>query len=135
MTEGLSAATVVAMRTDLERDFPSRSFVLDVLELLRLMCEGHNEDFQNFLREQPNESIRNVDLVSEVYLLLSELEPEADETNIDQVHDGTRLALGEGHTRTAPQLTPPLPLCRCTSASRRSPSSCRATRVAATAVC
>ena len=88
------------MRTDLERDFPSRSFVLDVLELLRLMCEGHNEDFQNFLREQPNESIRNVDLVSEVYLLLSELEPEADETNIDQVHDGTRLALGASYTRS-----------------------------------
>ena len=34
VTEGLSAATGVAMRTDLERDFPSRSFVLDVLELL-----------------------------------------------------------------------------------------------------
>ena len=81
--EGLSAATVVAMRADLEAPFPARSHVLEVLELLQLLCEGHNNDMQDFMRVQPN-SMNSVDLVAEVYDLLTRLEDELDDTNVDQ---------------------------------------------------
>jgi len=38
---GLSAAAVAAVRADLERDFESEAFVLQTVEALRLLCEGH----------------------------------------------------------------------------------------------
>ena len=80
-TAGLSAATVVALRAQLEKDFPARSHEMEVLELLRLMCEGHNQRWQDFLCEQP-EALSSVDLLTETYQLLNHLEPEIDETNI-----------------------------------------------------
>ena len=75
-TEGLSPATVVAMRQELEAPFASRAYAMEVLEFLRLLCEGHNNRLQNLLREQPRE-MTNIDLVTEVYELLLALEPEA----------------------------------------------------------
>ena len=51
MVFGLSAAAKEAMREDIERPYPSHAFVVDVLEMLRLQCEGHNEASQDFLRE------------------------------------------------------------------------------------
>ena len=59
--EGLSPATIVLLRAELERPFPSRAFALDVLEFLRMLCEGHNNQWQNFLRVQP--AAESIDLV------------------------------------------------------------------------
>ena len=72
---GLSVATVLVMRHDLEAPFPARSHVMEVLELLQLLCEGHNNEMQDFMRVQPG-SMSSVDLVAEVYELLVRLEAE-----------------------------------------------------------
>ena len=34
------------MRSELDEDFVSRAFVVQVLEVLRLLCEGHNQHMQ-----------------------------------------------------------------------------------------
>ena len=99
MALGLSAAAREAMREDIERPYPSRAFVCDVLEVLRLLCEGHNQTAQEFLRTQPN-SVTQYDMVSEVYELLVVLEPELDATNIDQADKAidTLTELVQGNT-------------------------------------
>ena len=62
-----------------------RSFVLRVLEMLRLMCEGHNERMQEFLRSQPLSLAKNnVDLVGDIYELLVLLESELTADNCEQ---------------------------------------------------
>ena len=78
----------MCIRDRVERPFPSRSFVIEALETLRLLCEGHNNAMQEHLREQPND-LSDIDMVSEVYQLLYALEPEIDETNIEQVRAST----------------------------------------------
>ena len=71
------------MKEDIEREFASRACILDVLELLRLMCEGHNIEMQDHLRIQTNQ-VTTHDLVSEIYLYFEALEPEIDANNIEQ---------------------------------------------------
>ena len=62
-----------------------RSFVLRVLEMLRLMCEGHNERMQEFLRSQPLSLAKNnIDLVGDMYELLVLLESELTADNCEQ---------------------------------------------------
>ena len=99
MAVGLSAAAKEAMREDIERPYPSRAFVVDVLETLRLLCEGHNEASQDFLREQPNQQADS-NLVDASYVLLQDLEPEIDESNIDQAKQAidTLTELVQGNT-------------------------------------
>eukprot|EP00966_Prymnesium_polylepis_P068396 1588813-Prymnesium_polylepis.1 len=46
---------------------------MDVLELLRLLCEGHNIEMQDYLRVQKTQVISH-DLVTEIYLFLLALE-------------------------------------------------------------
>ena len=83
-TEGLSAAAVTAMRAELEKPFPSRAHVEKVVELLRLLCEGHNARWQDWLRFQPK-ATTSCDIIKEVLSLLQVLEPEVDTVNIGQV--------------------------------------------------
>ena len=83
-TAGLSAATVDAMKAELEQPFASRSFVLLTLQFLQLLCEGHNNELQDLLSSDEGAD-HTVDLVSEVYELLFALEPEMDATNLPQV--------------------------------------------------
>jgi len=65
---------------EMQKPFPSRSFVMDVLEFLRLLCEGHNTALQDFLREQSvGSSTSRVDLVTEVFSLFEALEKELDD--------------------------------------------------------
>jgi hypothetical protein len=72
-TAGLSAVAREAMREDVERPYPSRAFVVSTLEMLRLLCEGHHEPLQDFLRAQPSQIVTH-DLVKEAYELLVALE-------------------------------------------------------------
>ena len=99
VTEGLSARAKAMVLEDVERPFQSKAFVVDVLETLRLMCEGHNEAMQDFLRVQKNQVVSH-DLVSEIYLFLLALEPELDETNVTQARKAveTLTELVQGNT-------------------------------------
>jgi inositol 1,4,5-triphosphate receptor type 3 len=79
-----SSATLAQLQREVEREFPARSHVNEALEMLRLLCEGHNNDTQDLMHIQGG-SISNVDLVGEAYELLAQLEPEIDESNISQM--------------------------------------------------
>lgn len=81
---GVNTATLVALKEEIEKEFPQHSHVLDVLLLLQQLCEGHNNKLQDFLHVQTS-AISNVDLVSEVYDFLARLEPEIDDSNIRQM--------------------------------------------------
>ena len=81
---GVSSATLVALEQEIEKDFPQHSHALTVMEMLRLMCEGHFNKMQDLLHQQTS-ALSNVDLVSEVYDFLARLEPDIDHTNIDQM--------------------------------------------------
>lgn len=70
-TAGLSPATAAAMRSHLSHPFETCAYTLEALETLQLLCEGHNETLQNFLKEQVGEP-QNVDLLAETWLLLDE---------------------------------------------------------------
>ena len=67
----------------LVKEYEDASFYWEVLELLRLMCEGHHVEMQEYIRTQPHQ-VTSHDLVTEVYLFLLALEPELDGTNVDQ---------------------------------------------------
>jgi len=71
------------MRAELELDYVSHGYVVDVFELLRLTCEGHNNDMQNLLRNQPSE-LTDIDLVGETFKFLQAIEVELDNTNVEQ---------------------------------------------------
>ncbi len=66
-TDGLSASAKAMLREDIERPFASRASLVDVLELLRLLCEGHRVDAQDYLRTQ-QQSVTSHDLVSAAVL-------------------------------------------------------------------
>ena len=56
----------------------------------RLLCEGHNTQMQDLLREQSSATTgARVDLVSEISTLLAALEPEMDHENVEQVGGST----------------------------------------------
>ena len=81
-----SEATKAVMHAEICRPFPTRAFALDLLETLRLLCEGHNTAMQDLLREQSGSaSSARIDLVTEIATLLVTLEPNIDEFNIDIV--------------------------------------------------
>jgi len=71
------------MRAELETDYVSHGYVIDVLEVLRLCCEGHNNEMQNLLRSQPSE-LTDIDLVGETFKFLQAIEFELDITCVDQ---------------------------------------------------
>ena len=50
---------------EVEKPFETHAFSAELLEMLRLLCEGHNEEMQDFLRVQPNQASTH-DLVTEV---------------------------------------------------------------------
>ena len=85
-TADLLPLTKAAMRAEMDLPFPSRSFVMQTLTFIQLLCEGHNNDLQMLLCEQTELSAANVDLVTEVYELLLALEPEMTSDNLSQVH-------------------------------------------------
>ena len=82
-----SSATIAQMQIEIDKEFPARSHALSVLEVLRLLCEGHNNALQDLLHVQDTTSlvVGNVDLVGEVFELLAVLEPEVDSANISQM--------------------------------------------------
>ena len=86
--DGLSPAAAAAVKADIERDFDTSAYVAETVEALRLMCEGHFTPLQEYLRDprggRSDSSAEPIDLVTEVYALLAELEPELDGDNIDQ---------------------------------------------------
>ena len=79
-----SSSTLAQLQKEIDKEFPSRSHVLEVLEMMRLLCEGHNNAMQDLMHVQSS-SISNIDLVGEVYELLAKLEPEIDESNVLQM--------------------------------------------------
>ena len=85
LTEGLSARAKAMVFEDQERPFSTKAFVMDVLELIRLFAEGHNTLMQDYMRVQKNQ-VTTHDLVTEIYLFLLALEPELDDTNVEQAH-------------------------------------------------
>ena len=101
-TAGMSARAKAMVHEDIERPFASRACVLEVLELLRLMCEGHHVEMQEYIRTQPHQ-VTSHDLVTEVYLFLLALEPELDGTNVDQALKAleTLTELVQGNTTYA----------------------------------
>ena len=70
-TAELLPATKAAMKAEIKKPFESRSFVLQVLEFLRLLCEGHNNELQELLCEQSALSSANIGMqqVSNAYPL------------------------------------------------------------------
>ena len=109
-----SSATLVAVSKEIEKDFPARSHVNEVLEMLRLLCEGHNNKMQDLMHVQQGSGFESADLVSEVYELLAKLEPEIDEMNIEQMQACERAcesAFASSHMRE----------CTCESARERLP--------------
>ena len=72
-TEGLAGATVELLRADLERDFVSGAHPELLLAFLKELCEGHFVPMQDLLHDQES-SLFDIDLVSEVYTLLFQLE-------------------------------------------------------------
>ena len=52
----MALTDVLAMLAEAEQAFPERAFAMETLELTRLLCEGHNNEMQNFLREQPTQN-------------------------------------------------------------------------------
>ncbi len=59
-----------------------RSNIELVLKVLQMMCEGHNRDLQEYLREQPD-NIRSIDLVT---LTVELLHVVAEKINGDTIH-------------------------------------------------
>lgn len=55
-----------------------------MLRTLQLMCEGHNEVLQNYLRTQPD-NIRSLDLVAETVKFCDVITEEVDESNVELV--------------------------------------------------
>lgn len=107
----ISGATKAAMLQQIRKPFPSRSYVMDVLEFLRLLCEGHNTEMQDLLREQTFGSYAaRVDLVSEIYNFFAALEADLDDDDsVSQVctrtrehtHQRSQIALRAAHLNTA----------------------------------
>ncbi|KAL1510122.1 hypothetical protein AB1Y20_006454 [Prymnesium parvum] len=83
-TANLSPATVAAMRAELEKGFNSRALVVEVMLLLQQTCEGHFQEMQDYLRDQPQE-VTDIDLVTEVFHFLLGAEAEVDADNVDQL--------------------------------------------------
>ena len=52
----MSAATRLAMLQEATAPFQERAFALQTLEVVRLLCEGHNVAMQDFLQDQPHEA-------------------------------------------------------------------------------
>jgi hypothetical protein len=55
-----------------------------VLRTLQLMCEGHNDVLQNYVRSQPD-NIRSLDLVAETVKFCDIVAEEIDEDNVELV--------------------------------------------------
>jgi hypothetical protein len=53
MSHTMTDLSKATRREQIERPYPTRAFTEDLLEVLQLMCEGHDENMQNFLRTQP----------------------------------------------------------------------------------
>jgi len=87
LTAGLTAAAALAVTNDVEAPFQTQAFVAEALEMLSLLCEGHNVQMQDYLRdprEGQDSAVEAVDLVIEVHDLLVQLEPSLDESNVEQ---------------------------------------------------
>lgn len=74
-------AASLSRAQDLTAPFPSSALVLEVLEFIRLLCEGHNTHVQDFLRDQEEFHTKH-DLVVEVYEYVFALEKELERTNL-----------------------------------------------------
>ena len=82
---GFGAAAKSALRKEIDKPFASQALATEVLRLLQLMCEGHNNEMQELLREQTYNESLDVDLLSSTYELLHALEPKLGGDNADQV--------------------------------------------------
>ena len=73
-TKGRDADAKEVLKTEIEQPFPTRAFAVDTLELIQLLCEGHYNCMQDFLREQPQIEKLEINLVQGVQSLLGNLE-------------------------------------------------------------
>ena len=71
-SDNLTKATVESMLKENAKEFPTRAYVALQLEFLRLLCEGHQEKMQQYLRDQPS-TLYDIDIVTEVVKLTLDL--------------------------------------------------------------
>ena len=95
----MSAATKVALIKEAEAPFPERAFAVETLELARLLCEGHNNEMQDYLFEQPTQGTA-IDIWSSAVDLLLNLDSELDSLNfnilekcLETLVEGTQVSL------------------------------------------
>lgn len=86
----VGGTALASMVSESNKEFLTRAHVVDVLELLQALCEGHHEDFQNYLRDQPNQAF-DIDIITEVVGLALAIEPELDAENINQMQAAMRF--------------------------------------------
>ena len=61
--------------------FRDTSYIVLALRVLGLMCDNHNRQMQNYLREQPD-NIKTINLVAEICIFLQSFYVDATKDNI-----------------------------------------------------
>ena len=83
-SDNLTKATVESMLKENAKEFPTRAYVALQLEFLRLLCEGHQEKMQQYLRDQPS-TLYDIDIVTEVVKLTLDLAEYLDNDNSSEL--------------------------------------------------
>ena len=65
--------------------FRDTSYIVLALQVLGLMCDNHNRQMQNYLREQPD-NIKTINLVSEICIFLQSFYVDATKDNISIIN-------------------------------------------------
>ncbi|KAL9642967.1 hypothetical protein ABK040_010659 [Willaertia magna] len=83
LKEGKEGSQKDGDSNETSEDFVELGFIEDLLEFLRLLCEGHNNLTQTLLQNQPNNRV-NVDLIAEIidYTVALSKKIDADNVNI-----------------------------------------------------
>lgn len=73
-------------------DFVEKGFIFNMMEFLRLLCEGHNTQNQLLLQHQPRNRT-SIDLISEIVDYLVALEKKLDSDNVDIAVQGFKTLI------------------------------------------
>ena len=72
--------------------FRDTSYIVLALQVLGLMCDNHNRQMQNYLREQPD-NIKTINLVSEICIFLQSFYVDATKDNIDLINQAIQTLI------------------------------------------
>ncbi|KAG2373818.1 hypothetical protein C9374_011703 [Naegleria lovaniensis] len=78
--------------TNTNEDFVEKGFIFNMMEFLRLLCEGHNTQNQLLLQHQPRNRT-SIDLISEIVDYLVALEKKLDSDNVDIAVQGFKTLI------------------------------------------